>query len=549
MTADSDDLKPKKRDALGGNISKSGKIASGDDDNNKDKDKKMNATASAGKESTKKSNRKKSSAKNTEEKEKEKNNETKISVSSSEEGASVNSSSGAPSAPTATICDIPPEKKNDSAKESEQQEGDQTDNSMSSTDVELDASPPPKQPLPSPKSVRSILFLMANTKDNTEAVPKGDSEIPVTPIDESKEEDKSVSCSPTSLQSLVKSNDHFLKNFLLLSAPSPSEAAAELQSAETLEKNKLRDAGPPEKAEEGTEIIVTPDDGIVVGNGQNGTDSNSETPEMCPISISDTPHVTNTARATASLHFTATGAYENLLSFLPKPPSDDTIPDLLPPCSTDTCATSAFFKACAKRHVRNDTPANVSPPAPDVTKTTPSESTTQQQPNKHKSILPSSTAIATAIANNMKDVPKLIKTRSKARSAKSNPKQHNKKSASTPGESTSANDKEDTDDETVEGHEYSIQISREMLGLTVENVLERTIVRTVLPGGAAKKAGAKVGSLIIKVGSVETHNLTHFETIDELRQSQRPLRLVLRRIGKRALSGAREEMGRLIRGG
>lgn len=88
-----------------------------------------------------------------------------------------------------------------------------------------------------------------------------------------------------------------------------------------------------------------------------------------------------------------------------------------------------------------------------------------------------------------------------------------------------------------------------MLGLTVENVLERTVVRTVLPGGAAKRAGAKVGSLIVKVGSVETANLTHFETIDELRQSQRPLKLVLRLIGEDALRGAREEMGRLIRGG
>jgi len=99
------------------------------------------------------------------------------------------------------------------------------------------------------------------------------------------------------------------------------------------------------------------------------------------------------------------------------------------------------------------------------------------------------------------------------------------------------------------GYEYTVTIYREMLGLTVENVLERTVVRTVLPGGAAKKAGAKVGSLIVKVGSVETANLTHFETIDELRQSQRPLKLVLRRITKDVLKGAREEMGRLIRGG
>jgi len=99
------------------------------------------------------------------------------------------------------------------------------------------------------------------------------------------------------------------------------------------------------------------------------------------------------------------------------------------------------------------------------------------------------------------------------------------------------------------GVEYTVLITKEMLGLTVENVLERTVVRTVLANGAAKKAGAKVGSLIVRVGSVETTNLTHFETIDELRQSQRPLKLVLRRVGKDVLRGAREEMGRLIKGG
>lgn len=96
--------------------------------------------------------------------------------------------------------------------------------------------------------------------------------------------------------------------------------------------------------------------------------------------------------------------------------------------------------------------------------------------------------------------------------------------------------------------EYAVKIEREMLGLTVENVLERTVVRTVLAGGPAKKAGAKVGSLIVKVGNIETKNLTHFETIDELRQSQRPLMLVLKQLSEESLRSAREEMGRLIRG-
>lgn len=96
--------------------------------------------------------------------------------------------------------------------------------------------------------------------------------------------------------------------------------------------------------------------------------------------------------------------------------------------------------------------------------------------------------------------------------------------------------------------DYEIVIDQEMLGLTVENVLERTIIRTLLPEGAAKRAGARIGSLIAKVGNVDTSNLTHFETIDELRQSQRPLKLTLRHISSEVLRSAREEMGRLIRG-
>lgn len=96
--------------------------------------------------------------------------------------------------------------------------------------------------------------------------------------------------------------------------------------------------------------------------------------------------------------------------------------------------------------------------------------------------------------------------------------------------------------------DYEVLISQEMLGLTVENVLERTVIRTILQDGAAKHAGAKVGSLIAKVGNVDTSSLTHFETIDELRQSKRPLKLTLRNIGEGTLRKAREEMGRLIRG-
>ncbi|KAL3817412.1 hypothetical protein ACHAXA_011041 [Cyclostephanos tholiformis] len=100
----------------------------------------------------------------------------------------------------------------------------------------------------------------------------------------------------------------------------------------------------------------------------------------------------------------------------------------------------------------------------------------------------------------------------------------------------------------MRGGDYEVLIDDEMLGLTVENVLERTIIRTLLPDGAARRAGAQVGSLVAKVGNIDTSNLTHFETIDELRRSQRPLKLTLRHVGGGVLRKAREEMGRLIRG-
>jgi len=96
--------------------------------------------------------------------------------------------------------------------------------------------------------------------------------------------------------------------------------------------------------------------------------------------------------------------------------------------------------------------------------------------------------------------------------------------------------------------DYEAIIDHDPLGMTVENILERTVVRTIQPGGPAMNAGIKVGSLILKIGNNETETMTHFEVIDELRRSQRPLKLKLRCIQKEQLRHAREEMGRLIRG-
>jgi len=228
--------------------------------------------------------------------------------------------------------------------------------------------------------------------------------------------------------------------------------------------------------------------------------------------------------------------------------------DLLPPCYSETDATTAFFRSCSAKHFApiDSTVAGIPKEElqNDKVHVTSSdggiEIRSSEDQNSSSSIFSknrttsSAMSFVNSIAGAATGVVGGITKRKNALTQKQNG-QDNKKS-----------DAEDNDNGaghvSMEGLDYTVQISREMLGLTVENVLERTIVRTVLANGAAKKAGAKVGSLIVKVGSVETRNLTHFETIDELRQSQRPLKLVLRRISKTSLQGAREEMGRLIKG-
>eukprot|EP00978_Attheya_sp_CCMP212_P015484 scaffold39953_cov58-Attheya_sp.AAC.5 len=252
------------------------------------------------------------------------------------------------------------------------------------------------------------------------------------------------------------------------------------------------------------------------------------------------------------------------------------VPDLLPPASASPGdATSDFFRACAppekSTSLQNDSP-ELAPLADLSSETIIDESTNSKlrSPSRvrganGRASEPAATSVFSSVFSSMgrngggknpssppaKERASLSSVFSKRRPGARDKSAASVVTASTSQETSSVmlSDSDDDDDFNIHQAEYCVNIDREMLGLTVENVLERTVVRTVLPGGAAKHAGARVGSLIVKVGSIETTNLTHFETIDELRQSQRPLKLVLRRISKDALRGAREEMGRLIRGG
>lgn len=208
------------------------------------------------------------------------------------------------------------------------------------------------------------------------------------------------------------------------------------------------------------------------------------------------------------------------------------VPDLLPPCTSKPGdPTLLFFKACMGE----------GPPGVESTEDTVEDTATEATSDLD-------TSSQEPFDEHSKHAPSVFSMFRRGSSLR-----NTKLGAVFGGRSRRKESHEDIansedDSAACEPGEYSVKIEREMLGLTVENVLERTVVRTVLAGGPAKKAGARVGSLIVKVGNIETKNLTHFETIDELRQSQRPLQLVLRQISDDSLRSAREEMGRLIRG-
>ena len=254
------------------------------------------------------------------------------------------------------------------------------------------------------------------------------------------------------------------------------------------------------------------------------------------------------------------GAYDSMVGLLPAVPqpqmqnNDDVdcdfdgiesppvIPDLLPPCaSTSSDATAEFFRECAG-------------PCESEDKIAKGEEDTD--PEKAGELHSTNTSGASEAGHSTASSVLSSMFTSVKRSSISSPRasltgvfrKRNRRHVAVDKKGRDSLTKNDSQDDDLADGEYSVLIEREMLGLTVENVLERTVVRTVLPGGAAKSAGARVGSLIVKVGNVPTKNLTHFETIDELRQSQRPLRLVMRQISPEALCLAREEMGRLIRG-
>jgi PDZ domain len=241
------------------------------------------------------------------------------------------------------------------------------------------------------------------------------------------------------------------------------------------------------------------------------------------------------------------------------------VPDLLPPCISEKGdVTIEFFRSClGETHQQSQSTSHRKLCAKEEELSDPSETSV----NTKQEVSPAAGTASSLVKDHVKDLiaplspgkggsvfSNMFKRPSAASKSfnvfrKSKRGIHEGKTDASSSSSFDLSTSESTTHQTtLRPGEYVVKIEREMLGLTVENVLERTVVRTVVPNGPAKKAGAKVGSLIVKVGSVETRNLTHFETIDELRQSNRPLQLVMRQISDSSLQSAREEMGRLIKG-
>lgn len=74
---------------------------------------------------------------------------------------------------------------------------------------------------------------------------------------------------------------------------------------------------------------------------------------------------------------------------------------------------------------------------------------------------------------------------------------------------------------------YPASIPAGPLGLTVENILERTIVVDIKSGGAAERANVKRSSWLVGLNSQRVTHLTHKETLRLIETATRPLQLEL----------------------
>ncbi len=95
--------------------------------------------------------------------------------------------------------------------------------------------------------------------------------------------------------------------------------------------------------------------------------------------------------------------------------------------------------------------------------------------------------------------------------------------------------------------EFDVVITEQQrLGITVENVLERTVVCAVAKASCAFRAGMEEGCLIVALGEISARSMCHKEVVDRLQLMHRPLRVRLRRLAPEKLQQRRAEMIALL---
>lgn len=98
---------------------------------------------------------------------------------------------------------------------------------------------------------------------------------------------------------------------------------------------------------------------------------------------------------------------------------------------------------------------------------------------------------------------------------------------------------------TLENHmesDYLVSLNSQQLGLTIENILERTVVRSVQQSSEAFRLGVKPNCIITNVGMTSTMSQTHNEALETLKRGSRPLKLVFRHADPDVLNSRRGEM-------
>ncbi|KAG2533385.1 hypothetical protein JM18_000170 [Phytophthora kernoviae] len=94
---------------------------------------------------------------------------------------------------------------------------------------------------------------------------------------------------------------------------------------------------------------------------------------------------------------------------------------------------------------------------------------------------------------------------------------------------------------------YAASIPAGSLGLTVENILERTIIVDIKSGGAAEKANVRRSSWLVGLNGERITHLTHKETLRLIETASRPLQLQLVMVPSEDYKALRRQLSMNIR--